>query len=140
MNGGEESASEFIVSGGDCTESLEFTEETFDEVAFAIEGEVSFALDEPVGFGWNDGGNPPFFQSLDQGVRVVGLVCEKGFRLDVFEQGCRLSQIRILAGRERYGDRVAERVHDNVDFGCQTASGSSDGLACAVFFRAPALC
>jgi hypothetical protein len=27
-----------------------------------------------------------------------------------------------------------------VDLGCQTASGSADGLIAAVFFRAPALC
>jgi hypothetical protein len=27
-----------------------------------------------------------------------------------------------------------------MDLGCQTTSGSADGLVAAVFFRAPALC
>ncbi|MND07910.1 hypothetical protein D3C83_302070 [compost metagenome] len=49
MDGGEESAGEFVVSGCDCPESLEFSEESLDEVAFAIESEVGLALDEAIG-------------------------------------------------------------------------------------------
>ena len=140
LDGSEECAGEFVIACGDCSEAFEFTEEALDEIAFAIEGEIRFALDEAIGFGWNDGCDTAFFQGLDQGVRIIGLVCEKGFRLDLIEQRCGLTEIGCLAGRERHGNGVAESIHDHVDLGCQTASGSADGLTAAVFFRAPALC
>jgi len=55
LDGAEECAGKFIITGCDSSESFEFTEEAFDEVAFAIEGEVGISLNEPVCFGWNDG-------------------------------------------------------------------------------------
>jgi hypothetical protein len=44
-----------------------------------------------------------------------------------------------LAWREHQLDRIAQGVHQRVDFGSQSAARSADGLR-AVFFRAPALC
>jgi hypothetical protein len=46
----------------------------------------------------------------------------------------------LLAGRERRGDGIAQSVDDQVNFSGQASSGSADGLICAVFFSAPALC
>jgi hypothetical protein len=51
-----------------------------------------------------------------------------------------LAKVARLPGRERKFDRVAESIDDGVDFGRQSASGTTDGLAGALFFRAPALC
>jgi hypothetical protein len=45
-----------------------------------------------------------------------------------------------LAWRQRERDRVAERIHESMDLGCQPAAGAPDGLVLAPFFRAPALC
>src|SRR5258708_36188583 len=97
---------------GDCSEAFELAEEALDEVAFAIEGEIGFAFDESIGFGWNDGCDATFFQGLDQGVCIIGLVCEKGFRLDLFEQRCGSGWVGCLAGRERHGNGIAESGHD----------------------------
>ena len=100
MDGSEECAGEFVIACGDCPEAFEFTEEALDEIAFAIEGEIGFALDQAIGFGWNDRCDAAFFQGRDQGVCIIGLVREKGFRLDLFEQRCGLAEIGCLAGRE----------------------------------------
>ena len=140
LDGSEERACEFIIACCDCSEAFEFTEEALDEVAFAIEDEIGFALDASIGFRRNDGCDAASFQGLDQGVCIIGLIRKKGFRLDLFEQRCGLAEIGCLAGRERHGNGVAKSVHDHMDLGCQTASGSSDGLTAPVFFRAPALC
>jgi hypothetical protein len=140
LDGREESAGKFVIACCDCPVSFEFTEETLDEIAFTIEGEVGFALDDPIGFGWDDGGDAALLQGLDQGICIIGLVCEKGLGLDRFEQGGGLTEIGCLTRRERRGYGIAESVHDHVDLGCQTASGSTDGLIDPVFFRAPALC
>ena len=140
MNGSEEGVRQFVVAGCDGPESLEFAEEALDEVAFAIEGEVGFALDASACVVRNDRGDSALIQGFDQGVGIVSLVSEKRFRFDLFEQGCRLGQIVSLARGKRQSDRIAQRVDDGVDFRCQPSSGSSDGLISALFFRAPALC
>ena len=41
MNAGEEGFGEFVVAGGDGSEMLERVEETLDEIAFAVEGEIA---------------------------------------------------------------------------------------------------
>jgi hypothetical protein len=51
-----------------------------------------------------------------------------------------LAKIGSLARGEGQGSGVAQSIDDDVYLRCQTTSGSSDGLAFAVFFRAPALC
>jgi hypothetical protein len=44
-----------------------------------------------------------------------------------------------LPRRERHIDGIAERIDQDMNFGGQSAAGSTDRLL-AVFFRAPALC
>lgn len=140
LDGREKGAGEFIIACGYSPKPFELAEKPLNQVAFAVKSEVGFALDEPIGLGGNHRDNPPFFQSLDQGIGVVGLVGEEGFGFDFCEQGGGLPQVRVLAGGERYGNGIAKSIGDNVDLGAQSASGSTDGLTGAVFFRAPALC
>jgi hypothetical protein len=140
MNCGEECIGEFVISGGYCTELFDFAEEPLDEVAFAVEGEISLTFDEPVGFGRNDGSDVPFFQRLDQGVGVVRLIGEESFRLDLVEQRLGLTEIGCLAWRERQGGGVAQSIDDHVYLGRQPSAGSTDSLADPPFLRAPALC
>lgn len=131
MNGTEEGVGELVVTCCDRPETLEFTEEPLDEVTFAIEGEVGFALYASVGIVWYDRSDAPFVQGLDQGVGVVSLVGEERFRFDLFEQRCCLGQIMYLARGERQGDGITQSVDDGVYFRRQPASGSSDGLIAA---------
>jgi hypothetical protein len=60
-------------------------------------------------------------------------------RVDLVEERFGLTEVGGLARRERNHNGIAKRVDDRMDFGRQSAAGSSDRLA-AVFFRAPALC
>ena len=77
LDGSEECAGEFVIACGDCSEAFEFTEEALDEIAFAIEGEIRFAFDEAIGFGWNDGCDTAFFQGLDQASASYALSARK---------------------------------------------------------------
>jgi hypothetical protein len=45
----------------------------------------------------------------------------------------------ILARTENHFDGIAERVHERMNLGGQSAAGSTDSLR-TVFFWAPALC
>jgi hypothetical protein len=136
---GEKISGKFVVACGDCAKVFEFVEEALDEVAFSVKREVSLSWREPVRFGRNDRRDSTLLEGGDQGVGVIGLVGEKGFRVDLVEERFSLTEVGGLARRERNRNRVAERVGDRMDFGRQSAAGSSDRLP-AVFFRAPALC
>lgn len=65
---------------------VEFTKESFDGIAVEKQREVRFALASPGGFGGNGRLDPTIFRGLDQSVGIIGLVGEKGFRLDLVEQ------------------------------------------------------
>lgn len=140
MDRREEGSGKLVIAGCDGAEAFEFAEEAFDKVPLSIEGEVGLAFYETVGLGRNDGGDSAFDQDFNQGIGIVSLVCEEGFRIDLLKQRFGLTEIGGLSRRERDRDGIAERINDNVDLGGQPASGSADGLAGPPFFRAPALC
>ena len=51
LNAGEENLGELVVTRGDGPEMLELVEETLNEIAFAVEGEISCARGFSVRFG-----------------------------------------------------------------------------------------
>src|ERR1700729_534075 len=53
---------------------LERVEETLDEIAFAVEGEIARTRGFSVGFGWDDRGDRSIVEGGDEGVGVEGLV------------------------------------------------------------------
>ena len=139
LNSGEEVSCEFVVSCGDCPEMFEFVEEALDEVALGVEREVARAWDFAIGLGGNHGGDVSPGKGLDQDVGVVSLVPDQRLRLDIVKQRPRAGQIVSLAWREPQRNGVAKGIDERMDFGGQSAAGSTDRLF-AVFFRAPALC
>lgn len=119
---------------------FELVEKSFDQIAFAIEREIARPLDEAIGLGRNDRLDASLLQGEDQAISVIGLICEEGLRIDIFQERLCLAEIGGLAGSQREGDRIAQGINKGVDFGGQSTSRSSDRLVAAVFFRAPALC
>jgi hypothetical protein len=61
-------------------------------------------------------------------------------RLKVRQETVGAHQIMRLAAGQAKANRVAQRIGGGVDFGAQSAAGSSDGLIRGGFFWAPALC
>jgi hypothetical protein len=55
LNAGEKHLGEFVIARGDGPEMLERVEETLDEIALAVEGEIARARGFSVGFGGDDG-------------------------------------------------------------------------------------
>ena len=139
MNPGEENLGELVVTRGDGPEMFELVEETLNEIAFAVEGEIARAGGFSVGFGWDDWGDRSSVERVDEGVGVEGLVGDQSAGIDGFDQRLGASQIVLLARAEHHLDRIAEGIDERVNFGGQSAAGSADGLR-TVFFWAPALC
>ena len=139
LNACEERLGEFVVASCDGPEMLEDVEETLDEIAFAVEGEIARTGGFSVGLGWDDWGDRSIAEGGDEGVGVEGLVGDQGAGIDAFDQRFGACEIVILARAEHDLDRIAEGVDERVNFGGQSAAGPADGLR-AVFFWAPALC
>jgi len=139
LNSGEENLRELVVTRGDGSEMLELVEETLDEIAFAVEGEVARARGFSVGFGWDDWDDRSIVEGGDEGIGVERLVGDQSAGIDGFDERFGASQIVILARAEHHLDRIAEGIDERVNLGGQSASGSADGLR-TVFFWAPALC
>ena len=133
MNTGEERLGEFVVTRGDGPEMFELVEETLNEVAFAVEGEIARARGCSVGFGWDDWRDRSIVEGADEGVGVEGLVGDQSAGIDGFDERFGASQIVILARAEHHLDRIAEGVDERVNLGGQSAAGSADRLG-AVFF------
>ena len=139
MDAGEENLGELVVTRGDSPEMLELVEETLNEIAFAVEGEVARARGFSVGFGWDDWDDRSIVEGGDEGIRVERLVGDQSAGIDGFDQRFGTNQIVILAGAEHHLDGIAEGIDEHVNLGGQSAAGSTDGLR-TIFFWAPALC
>ena len=101
-------------------------------VAGAFDGAVVFERDDNV-----DAGLPKPF---DQGIGVVAFVADQSAASHAVELVGRRAHVMNLARRQDESKRIAQRFGERVDFGRQTAAGTSYSLVRAVFFRAPALC
>lgn len=139
LDASEEISGELVVARGDGTKVLEFVEEALDQVALAIEREITAARHLAVDLGRNHRRDVASLERFDEGVSVESLVAKQRPWLDIFQQRLRTSQIVRLTGREHHLDRVAKRIDQNVDFGRQSAARAADRLL-AVFLGAPALC
>jgi len=129
----EKISSEFVVAGRNGAKVLNFIEEALDEVALAVECEIAIALGLSIGFGGNYGRDFSLRKAIDERISVVGLVCDQGFRIGIFNQALGASQIVDLPCREHQIGGIAQGVDEGVNFRCQSATRSADSLV-AVFF------
>jgi hypothetical protein len=139
LNCGEEISGEFVVTGRNGAEVLNFIEKALDEIALAVKREIAIPLGLTVGL-WRDHWRDVApGEGADQLIGVVSLVCDQSIRIGIFDQVFRASQIVGLSRREHQIGGIAQSIDQSVDFGGQPAARAADGLI-TVFFRAPALC
>ena len=139
MDASEKISGELVVTRRDGAKVLQFIEESLDEIALAVEDEVTRRRCLTIGFGRDHRIDVSLGKSVAERIGVVCLVSDQRLWFDCFEQRLRASQIVNLTWRELHIDGIAERIDEDVNFGGQSTTGSADGLF-AIFFRAPALC
>ena len=140
MQAGEEVARGFFVAGRDASELFDELKETLDEVALGIESEVAIASDLAVRLWRDDRLDGSHFEALDEGVGVVALVAEEGFRRHFSREGFSLGDVVDLAAGEAERQRVAQGIDDHMDLGGRAAARAAYGLVEPPFLSAPALC
>ena len=89
---------------------LDFVEETFDQVAFAVEREVTQALGGSICFGWNDDVRAACGYHFNDSVTVVTLVGQHIFRGDAFQEWLGLCAIGDIARREDEPQRISQGI------------------------------
>lgn len=140
MDSCEEVSSGFFIAGRDGSELFESIEETLDEVAFGVEGEVACAGGPAVGLGRDHRLDAAHRQGFDETVGVVTFVGDEGLRLDFGQERLGLGDVVGLTAGQADRQRIAERVNDGVDLGRQSAARPPERFRATVFLGAPALC
>ncbi len=137
---GEEVSCELVMAGRDASEVLELVEETFDEVALAVQVIGHRALLPAVPLGRDVGARAVVGDAFEDGAGVAAAVGDGvPGRLKAVKEGRYGSLVGGLAWSEHKAARQAATVDDDVDFGAQPASRASDGVIRTPFFP-PAAC
>jgi hypothetical protein len=116
LDAGEECAGKLIVAGRYSSELFQIIEESFDQVALSIKGEIGGALRDPICLGRDDRRDAAFLQRLDQGIRIISFVGQESFRFDLFEKRFRHTDVGSLAWRQCDRNRIAQGVDERMDF------------------------
>jgi hypothetical protein len=135
LDAGEEVSGEFVVAGGDGAKVLEFVEEALDEIALAVEREVTRARRLAIGFRSNHRCDVAPGQGVDERVGVESFIANQHFWIGRIQQGLGASEIVGLPGRQHDFDGISERIDQGVDFGGQSTARSPDRLFAVFFVR-----
>ena len=119
---------------------LDDVEETFHEVALAIEREVALARRLAICPRRNDGLDAADFEMLDEAVAIIAFVGEEGCGFDFLGQDLGLRYVVNVSAGEAHSQRIAQRIDDGVNLGRQSSVRAADRFVRIPFFRAPALC
>jgi hypothetical protein len=119
---------------------LDYTEETLDEIALAIEREIAIAFHFPICLRRDDDLDRTRSQAVNEVIGVIALVCEQSSRLDRRQQRSGLRDIVNLAAGQNEPQRITKGIDDYVDFRREPAARAADGLVEPLFLSAPALC
>lgn len=116
---------EFVVPRCEAAELFETGEEVFDEMASAITMRIEGTRGEAIRTRWDHRFGACLFDQFDQRVGVVTFVADDRLNgADRLDQRRRLRDVRLLGAGEREGQRIAQRVGDQVDFRAPAAARS----------------
>ena len=96
-----------FVAGCDGAKVLDVVEETFDEVALAIEREVALARRLAICPRRNDGLDAADFEMLDEAVAIIAFVGEEGCGFDFLGQDLGLRYVVNVSAGEAHRQRIA---------------------------------
>ncbi len=120
---------------------LEPVEASFDAVPLLVQVSIVASLHLATAAAGDDGGCSEAFDLGDDGCRVVALVGHHDLGLAPLEQMDGFGVLGRLTCGEPEGDRVSLAVGQQVDFGCQSTSGTPQSLVFgAPFLRPVAAC
>ena len=103
-----------FVSRGYSAKVFDCIEEALHEIAFCIKRKIAWALHLAIRFWRNDGFDPAYFQTLNEGIAVVSLVGKQRVRRDLLRQVLSLGDIVYLTAGKTDCQRIAKGVDNGV--------------------------
>ena len=101
---------------------LYFVEESFDQIALAIECVIAGARVFAVRSWRNHRSDVALLKSVDQWIGIKGLIADQSTRIDIFEKGFCAGEIVVLSWRQQEFDRIAQRISKGGNFGTQSSA------------------
>ena len=130
LDGCEEVAGQFVVTGGNSTPVLQAAEQSLDEITPLVDFPIEWVEACSGWIVWNDGCGASFHEECAQGICIVGGVsCAKSRRRQDRKKCLCGADIAKLAWGNRQGDWSSGWVADGVDLGRASATRSPDRLA-----------
>src|SRR6185436_13127623 len=117
-----------VISGRDAPEVFELVEAALDTISEPIGFDVMADDGNPSALGGDHGLCAQVGDEAAKSIAVVTSVGNDSASGFSFEQGMRLCEIVCLTGRENEPERPAERIGQQMDFGCQSSSGAPQSL------------
>lgn len=139
MNERQKGFGQLVVACSDAPEVFDASEESFDQIAVAVEMVIEVALSQAIGTGRDDGLRTSCPDHGNEVVGIVALVRNDSACRQVFDGLGGIIDIGNLARREDHPQRIAQGVDGDVQLGGQPAPRAADRLATG-FFLAPAEC
>ena len=112
---------------------LDYTEETLDEIALAIEREVAIAFHFPILFRRDHTLIARAIRLLSEVICVITLVCEQSSELDQPHQRLSLRDIVNLTAGQDEPQRITQCIDDLVDFRRESTTREADSLSRPLF-------
>ena len=112
----------FLIACRDAPKVFDTIEEPLDKIAFSVEGVVTFALNLAVGLWWNHDRDPAHHKTLDEAVCVVAFVGQQCTGRDIRREWYCLGDVMGRPFGQRDFQRIAKRVHNDMDLCRQPAS------------------
>jgi hypothetical protein len=141
VDSGKEVTSGLVVAGGHSAKELELSEEVFNQVTSFVKLLVVIPLHLAVGLGRDkDNLARPLPGNHNPLIGIEAFIREQAVGFQLWQQHIGSFQVAGLAAGEMKASGVAEGIDGSVNLGAQSAFTAPDGLVCAPFFSAPALC
>ena len=115
MDACEEISGGLFVAGCDGAKVLDVVEETFHEVALAIEREVALARRLAICPRRNDGLDAADFEMLAEAIAIIAFVGEEGCGFHILGQDLGPRYVVNVSAGEAHRQRIAQRIDDGVN-------------------------
>ena len=128
---------ELIKAGKDAPKMFNLANKTLDQMTLPVQPAVVFTQHLCPLMRWNNRLNTATQQVVDEMSCRIATISNKTIKIKSLKQMLSLRDVMALSCGQAQSQRVAERINRYMDFGCESASASSECLL-SMFFLAPA--
>ena len=121
MQESDEMSCEFVIASGNASTPLEFGDETFDDVAFAVADSVIVSWLPAIAAGGDDHLFLMGCEQISQRVRIVAFAGNNGIKIERGEQRFSLGHVMALTPGQDKLEGKAQGIDEEMDLAAESA-------------------